>query len=68
MLSSPGARSSLETPEDEIDQQYLLIFKSRFRLSRLSIPHMVKARNGSVIYIGVTVWLSVSFVRSAARL
>ena len=48
----PWFGSSLETPENEIDRQYVLIFKSRFRLTRLCIPHMARAGGGSVIYIG----------------
>lgn len=43
---------SIETTDEEIDDQFLYIFKSRFWISAMCIPHMQKAGGGSVVYIG----------------
>jgi 3-oxoacyl-[acyl-carrier protein] reductase len=48
----PWFGSSIETPDDEIDRQFTHIFKSRFWITSLCIPHMIEAGGGSVIYIG----------------
>jgi len=43
---------SIETTDEEIDEQFLYIFKSRFWISAMCIPHMQNTGGGSVIYIG----------------
>lgn len=43
---------SSEMPDDEIDAQFLYIFKSRFWISNLCVPAMVQAGGGSVVFIG----------------
>jgi len=48
----PWLGSSIETPDDVIDEQFTYIFKSRFWLSSMVIPHMIAAGGGSLIYIG----------------
>jgi len=48
----PWFGSSIETPDDEIDRQFTAIFKSRFWITSMCIPHMIQAGGGSVIYIG----------------
>ena len=56
LVISPTIRpffgSSIDTPDEEIDEQFLYIFKSRFWISAMCIPHMRKAGGGSVVYIG----------------
>jgi NAD(P)-dependent dehydrogenase (short-subunit alcohol dehydrogenase family) len=56
LVLSPSIRpwfgSAVDTPDDEIDMQYLYIFKSRFQVTSLCIPHMARAGGGSVVYIG----------------
>jgi 3-oxoacyl-[acyl-carrier protein] reductase len=48
----PWLGSSIETPDDIIDKEFLYIFKSRFWISSMAIPHMIAAGGGSLIYIG----------------
>ncbi|HVW43691.1 MAG TPA: SDR family oxidoreductase [Amycolatopsis sp.] len=48
----PWFGSAVDMPADEIDTQFLYVFKSRFWATRLCVPHMAKAGGGSVIYIG----------------
>jgi NAD(P)-dependent dehydrogenase (short-subunit alcohol dehydrogenase family) len=56
LLCSPSIRPwigpSIETPDEVLDEQLTYIFKSRFWLSNLVIPHMIAAGGGSLIYIG----------------
>lgn len=56
LLCSPTIRpwigSAIETPDEVIDEQLLYVFKSRFWLSSLVIPHMIAGGGGSLIYIG----------------
>jgi NAD(P)-dependent dehydrogenase (short-subunit alcohol dehydrogenase family) len=56
VLCSPTIRpwigSSIETPDEILDEQLTYIFKSRFWLSSKAIPHMIAAGGGSLIYIG----------------
>jgi NAD(P)-dependent dehydrogenase (short-subunit alcohol dehydrogenase family) len=56
LLCSPAIRpwigSSILTPDAVIDEQLLYVFKSRFWLSSMVIPHMIAAGGGSLIYIG----------------
>ncbi len=56
LLCSPAIRpwigSSIATPDAVIDEQLLYVFKSRFWLSSMVIPHMIAAGGGSLIYIG----------------
>jgi len=56
LLCSPAIRpwigSSIETPDAVIDEQFLYVFRSRFWLSSMVIPHMIAAGGGSLIYIG----------------
>jgi NAD(P)-dependent dehydrogenase (short-subunit alcohol dehydrogenase family) len=56
LVCSPAIRpwfgSAIDTPDSEIDQQYLFIFKSRLWITSMCIPHMARAGGGSVIYIG----------------
>jgi 3-oxoacyl-[acyl-carrier protein] reductase len=48
----PWFGSSLTMPDEEIDTQVLYVFKCRFWMSCLCIPHMIRAGGGSAIYIG----------------
>jgi NAD(P)-dependent dehydrogenase (short-subunit alcohol dehydrogenase family) len=48
----PWFGSSVDMPDDEIDTQVLYVFKCRFWMTCLCVPHMVSAGGGSVIYIG----------------
>lgn len=56
LVMSPTVRpwfgSSIETPDEELDAQYLYIFKSRFWITGMCIPEMRKAGGGSVVFIG----------------
>ena len=56
LLCSPTIRPwigpSIETPDEVLEEQLTYIFKSRFWLSNLVIPHMIAAGGGSLIYIG----------------
>jgi NAD(P)-dependent dehydrogenase (short-subunit alcohol dehydrogenase family) len=56
LLCSPSIRPwigpSIETPDEVLDEQLTYIFKSRFWLSSMAIPHMIAAGGGSLIYIG----------------
>jgi len=48
----PWFGSSIDTPDDEMDTEYLYFFKSKWWATSLCIPHMAKAGGGSVVYIG----------------
>jgi 3-oxoacyl-[acyl-carrier protein] reductase len=48
----PWFGPSVDIPDDEIDIQYLYVFKCRHWITSLCIPHMVRAGGGSVICIG----------------
>jgi 3-oxoacyl-[acyl-carrier protein] reductase len=48
----PWFGSTIEMPDDEIDTQILYVFKSRFWMTSLCIPHMAQAGGGSAVYIG----------------
>ena len=48
----PWFGSAIDTPDAEIDEQFLFIFKSRFWISSMCIPEMAKAGGGSVVFIG----------------
>jgi len=56
LVCSPSIRpwfgSAIDTPDEEIDRQFLYVFKTRFWITSLCIPHMAKAGGGSVVYIG----------------
>jgi 3-oxoacyl-[acyl-carrier protein] reductase len=48
----PWFGSSIDIPDHEIDTQYMYVFKCRFSMTSLCIPHMISSGHGSVIYIG----------------
>ena len=48
----PWFGPSIAMPDEEIDAHFLHMFKCRFWMSSLCIPHMVAAGEGSVVYIG----------------
>ncbi len=48
----PWFGPSLDIPEEELDRQYVHIFKTRFWITNMCIPHMARAGGGSVVYIG----------------
>jgi len=48
----PWLGSSIDTPDVVFDEQLLYVVKSRFWLSGFTIPHMIAAGGGSLIYIG----------------
>lgn len=56
LLCSPTVKpwlgSSIETPDEVLDEQLLYILKSRFWLSSMAIPKMIEAGGGSLIYVG----------------
>ena len=56
LVMSPTIRpwfgSAIETPDEEIDEQFLYIFKSRFWITSMCIPEMAKVGGGSAIWIG----------------
>jgi 3-oxoacyl-[acyl-carrier protein] reductase len=56
LVCSPTIRPwfgpSIEIPDDEIDLQFVYVFKTRFWITSMCIPHMARAGGGSVIYIG----------------
>ena len=56
LLCSPAIRPwigpSIDTPDAVIDEQFLYVFRSRFWLSSMVIPHMIAAGGGSLVYIG----------------
>lgn len=56
LVASPTVRpffgSSLDTPDEELDAQYLYVFKSRFWIASMCIREMRKAGEGSIIFIG----------------
>jgi 3-oxoacyl-[acyl-carrier protein] reductase len=56
LLCSPSIRPwigpSIETPDEVLEEQLTYIFKSRFWLSSMVIPHMIAAGGGSLIYMG----------------
>lgn len=70
----PWLGSSIETPDPVIEEQLLYVFKSRFWLSSMAIPHMVAAGGGSIVYIGsgsvfeATAERSVNTIARAAEL
>lgn len=56
LVASPTVRpffgASMDTPDHELDEQYLYIFKSRFWIASMCIRAMIKAGGGSIIFIG----------------
>jgi len=48
----PWLGPSLETPDETLDQQFNAVFKSKWWLSNLVIPHMVENGGGAIVYIG----------------
>ena len=48
----PWFGPSIAMPDDEIDNHFLSMFKCRFWMTCLCIPHMVEAGGGSVVYVG----------------
>jgi 3-oxoacyl-[acyl-carrier protein] reductase len=48
----PWFGSSIDTPDEEFDTEYLYFFKSKWWVTAQCIPHMAKAGGGSVVYIG----------------
>lgn len=48
----PWFGSSIDTPDEEMDKQYLFFFKSKFWISSMCIPHIAAAGGGSIVYIG----------------
>ncbi|QTH21144.1 SDR family oxidoreductase [Rhizorhabdus wittichii] len=48
----PWIGPSIDTPDAVLEEQLTYIFRSRFWLSNMVIPHMVAAGGGSLIYIG----------------
>jgi NAD(P)-dependent dehydrogenase (short-subunit alcohol dehydrogenase family) len=48
----PWFGPSIAMPDDEVDTHFLSMFKCRFWMTALCIPHMVGAGEGSVVYIG----------------
>ena len=48
----PWFGSSIDTPDDEFDREFLYFFKSKWWATSLCVPHMARAGGGSVIYIG----------------
>ncbi|OWQ96797.1 short-chain dehydrogenase [Sphingopyxis bauzanensis] len=56
LVASPTVRpffgSSLDTPDEELDAQYLYVFKSRFWIASMCIREMRKSGGGSIIFIG----------------
>ncbi len=56
LLCSPTIRpwigASIDTPDEVLEEQLTYIFKSRFWLANMAIPHMIAAGGGSLIFIG----------------
>jgi 3-oxoacyl-[acyl-carrier protein] reductase len=56
LLMSPTVRpwfgSAIDTPDSELDEQYLYIFKCRFWITSMCIREMQKSGGGSVVFIG----------------
>lgn len=56
LVASPTVRpffgSAIDTPDEELDAQYLYVFKSRFWIASMCIREMLKAGGGSIIFIG----------------
>jgi 3-oxoacyl-[acyl-carrier protein] reductase len=56
LVASPTVRpwfgSAIDMPDDEIDEQFLYIFKSRFWIGSMCIREMRKSGGGSIIFIG----------------
>jgi NAD(P)-dependent dehydrogenase (short-subunit alcohol dehydrogenase family) len=56
LLCAPSVRpwmgASIDTPDEVLDEQLTYIFKSRFWLSGMVIPHMIATGGGSLIFIG----------------
>jgi 3-oxoacyl-[acyl-carrier protein] reductase len=48
----PWFGPTIAMPDDEMDTQILYVFKSRFWMTSLCIPHMARAGGGSAVYIG----------------
>jgi 3-oxoacyl-[acyl-carrier protein] reductase len=48
----PWFGPTINTPDDEIDTQFLYVFKARFWITSMCIPHMARAGGGSAVYIG----------------
>ncbi len=48
----PWFGPSRETPEAAVDFQFLSVFKSKFWISNMAIPHMIDSGGGSIVYIG----------------
>jgi NAD(P)-dependent dehydrogenase (short-subunit alcohol dehydrogenase family) len=56
LVASPTVRpwfgSSIDTPDEELDEQFLYVFKSRFWITSMCIREMQRTGGGSVIFIG----------------
>jgi len=48
----PWFGSAIDTPDEEMDQEFLFFFKSKWWITSLCIPHMARSGGGSVVYIG----------------
>ena len=48
----PWFGSSIDTPDEEMDREFLFFFKSKWWITSMCVPHMAKAGGGSVVYIG----------------
>ena len=48
----PWIGPALETPDAVMDQQFTAVFKSKWWLSNMVIPHMVANGGGSIVFIG----------------
>jgi NAD(P)-dependent dehydrogenase (short-subunit alcohol dehydrogenase family) len=48
----PWFGSSIDTPDEEFDNEYLHFFKSKWWITAMCVPHMARAGGGSVVYIG----------------
>ena len=48
----PWFGSSIAMADDEIDYHFLHMFKCRYWMTSLCIPHMIEAGGGSVVYLG----------------
>ena len=56
LVASPTVRpffgASIETPDEELDEQFLYCFKSRFWIASMCVREMRKSGGGSVVFIG----------------
>ncbi len=72
LLCSPTIRPwigpSIDTPDAVLEEQLTYIFRSRFWLSNMVIPHMVAAGGGSLIYIGSGSVFEATTERSSATI